>query len=83
MSNIASTLNVPYKRKSFQAYNSCSLLEREKFGLDYEVVKAYEYFYLCRKLDFKGNTLYYECFSKFDVDRQLKAVRKIQGPRNR
>lgn len=47
-------------------YESASRFERHKYK-EFEILEEYEWFYLCGKFE-KGELLYKECFSKFDVD---------------
>ena len=61
-----------------QKYFTESARQREKFR-DFEILKEYKYYYLCGKF-VDGKLLYKECFSKFDVDKSRKVVKKKHGP---
>jgi hypothetical protein len=49
-------------------YEECAKYEKKKFGKGYIVLKEYEDFYLCGKVDENNKVMYRECFSKFDID---------------
>jgi len=55
-------------RTVFHVYEDCSAYEKRKFLNGYIILKKYEHFYLCAKVDENDNILYRECFSIFDID---------------
>jgi len=56
------------ERTVFHGYHECSAYERKKVKQGYVRIKEYETWYLYEKQDENGNHLYYEGFSKFDID---------------
>lgn len=46
-----------------------TIAEDEKLrSRGFEKIKEYEFYWLCKKLNEDGSTMYRECFSKFDLE---------------
>ena len=61
--------------RRYSMYSSVSAETKARYK-GFEKIKEYEHFYLCGRYNDKGELLYKECFSKFDVDGVKVAYQK-------
>ena len=57
------------RHRKYEAIGDDEALRAKRF----RKVKEYEFYWLCEKLDQQGNTLYRECFSKWDLGKSNRA----------